>query len=108
MILVLEEGAIANGAIGHPAPGQLRLAGHVELLGLAPGGHDHRPGGIARRLTHDSLPVPLRGDLNDFVHRELHPELAGLPLQALGQLRPADHLEAGVIFDPGGIHQLPA
>jgi hypothetical protein len=22
--LVLEEGAIANGAIGHPAPGQLR------------------------------------------------------------------------------------
>jgi hypothetical protein len=38
--------------------GQLGLAGHVELLRLAPRGHDHRPGGITPRPGHDPLPGP--------------------------------------------------
>ncbi len=39
--LVLEEGAVADRAIGDPAAGQLGLARHLQLSGEAAGGHDH-------------------------------------------------------------------
>ena len=75
---------------------------------MPPAGHDHGPGGITPRPGHDPLPVPRRGDLDDCIRRDLDPERPGLALQTLGQLRPADRLEAGVILDPGGIDQLAA
>ena len=47
-------------------------------------------------------------DLLDIVGDDFEPELAGVRLESLGEFRPVDMLESGIVFDFGGIGDLPA
>src|SRR5207248_8633868 len=78
--LVLEEGAVADRAVGHAAAGQLLLARNLELPGQAAGGHDHRRGAelaAGVELDHPLVAVDLdRGDR--FVFAGVESELASV------------------------------
>ena len=107
--LVLEEGAVANGAVGNAATRQLFFAGDLQLPGQAAGGHDHRrcPQHAAGVEGHDLL-VTVDVDRGDrLVFAGVEAELAGVLRHLEGQVGAEDRLDARVVLDQLGVVELP-
>ena len=105
----LEEGAIADGAIGDPNPGQLGLSGDTQLAGVAPGGDDHRGRAqLALVRLHHLGPVRLHPDPLHRGGDHLGAELSRLIGHDLSQVGSEDGPHARVVLDQLGVEQLPA
>ena len=109
---VPEEGGVAGGAIAHPAPGELHLAGHPELLVLGAHREDHRARAMLGVPDPHAVHAPgLARELHalGLVGHQTAPEALGLLAEALHHLRPHHALgEAGVVLDVGRLLEQPA
>ena len=105
----LEEGAVADRAVGDAAAGELLLAGDVELARVAAGGDDDRRRAVLAGVGLDHLHAVVLDA--DAVHRRVHhlgAEVLGLGEHHGGEVAAEDALEAGVVLDQLGVEQLAA
>src|SRR6266566_4455007 len=108
--LALEEGPVADGAVGDALAGILPLPGHAELHRRPAGGEDHRRGAIQPLVGREDVEQPVGGlaDLLYGVGDELGAELPGVIREHPGELPALDALEPDVVLDEVGVEQLPA
>src|SRR5207302_2364826 len=93
-VLLLEEGAVADRALGDPAPLEVGLARDAQLLGLAACGEDDEVGLVGSAFRLDPLALPAVADGGDVRGLDVDTELTGLSGHALRQLGPGDVVEA--------------
>ena len=109
-VQVAEEHAVAGGAEGNAAAGELLLVFAADGLGMRAGGDDDRLAAVGAGLSGEHLLSAGEINVSDFVIGALHAELVGLLAHALGQGEAAFALQhlAGVVLNVVGQGDLAA
>ena len=106
----LEEGAVAHGAVGNPASGELQLARHAELGGCAAGGQDDgRRGEIGPRAGRDAKrPVGKPVDPLHVLLADVGAERLGVFSHRFGEIGTHDADESGIVLHFFSVQELAA